>query len=95
MALRFHLTDLFELVAAKVPDRIALADEFGEAVAACSVKTAETPPILDFVKDFCRTLLAVCKLHKVVKAEPDLKRSPVGMQNYKYAKSVFAKDTYL
>ena len=92
-AVKFNLTNLFEITPARLPDRIALADEFSEVRAVCSVKAGERPSTPGNVRDFCRTRLAEYKLPKAMKIVLDTKRSLAGKQDDKWTKSVFVKDT--
>jgi fatty-acyl-CoA synthase len=66
--------------------------KWGQAVSALvSLSKDMDAPSLGDVKDFCRDKLAGYKLPKSLKVVPEIRRSPAGKQNYKWAHSVLTE----
>ena len=73
---------------------IGLPDpKWGQAVSALiSLSNEASAPSLDEIKTFCQNSLANYKLPKQVKVVPEIKRSPAGKQDYRWAHSIFEND---
>lgn len=70
---------------------VGMADpKWGQVVSAVVSLSGDTASLeLDNVKIFCADKLAGYKLPRALKIVPEIKRSPAGKQNYRWAKSVF------
>lgn len=67
--------------------------KWGQMVSAViSVSNGQDAPDLDTVKAFCREKLAGYKLPRALEVVPQIKRSPAGKQDYKWAKSIFEEN---
>lgn len=73
---------------------VGMANErWGQQVSAViSITDGQDTPSLENVQEFCRSKLAGYKLPRALKVVSDIKRSPAGKQDYKWAKSVFAEE---
>lgn len=66
--------------------------KWGQVVSALvSLSKNMDAPTLENVKAFCRDQLAGYKLPKTLKVVPEIRRSPAGKQDYKWAKSVLTE----
>jgi acyl-CoA synthetase (AMP-forming)/AMP-acid ligase II len=105
MSRQFHLADLFEITADSVPDRPAIVTDartftyreldqrWGERVVAIvSRRAGADQPALDAVKAFLGDRLAGYKLPRELIWTDEVKRSPAGKQDYRWAKQL-ALDT--
>lgn len=73
---------------------VGIANErWGQQVSAVvSVTEGQDEPTLEDIQEFCRPKLAGYKLPRALRIVTDIKRSPAGKQDYKWAKSIFAEE---
>lgn len=68
-------------------------ERWGQQVCAViSIMDGQDAPTLEGIQTFCREKLAGYKLPRALKIVQEIKRSPAGKQDYKWAKSVFAEE---
>jgi len=87
MAAQFQHADLFETVAATVPDRVAIR---ADPLTPTYTRTGDTQPDCAAVYAFLGNRLAGYKVPKALVRVDLVVRSPAGKRDYRWAKEVAA-----